>query len=74
MEMTPSLSAGCSVLCRTPGDIILVTLRMVRAQTQISRRGDHTQPQILNLIMMHNGKRCRESRQQQESQGLPSSV
>ena len=62
------------MLCWTPRDIILVTLRMVLAQSQISRRGDRIPPQILNLIMMHNRKRCREGRQQQGSQGMPSSV
>ena len=29
---------------------------------------------ILDLIMMQNGKRCREGRQQQEPRGIPSSV
>ena len=53
---------------------ILAISRMVPAQSQISRRGDRITPQILNLIMMQNGKRCREGRQQQESQGIPSSV
>ena len=54
--------------------IILVTLRMVPAQSRILRRGDHTPFQILNLMMMLNGKGCREGRQQQESHGIPSAV
>ena len=58
----------------TPKDIILVTVRIVLEQSQISRRGDHIPLQILNLHMMQNGKRCRYGRQQQESQGIPSSV
>ena len=62
------------MLRRTLRDIILVTLPMVPAQCQISWRGDHIPPPILNLIMMQNGKRCREGRQQQEFKGIPSSV
>ena len=37
-------TAGCSVLCRTPRDIILVTPRMMPAQSQISRRGNRIPP------------------------------
>ena len=45
---------------------VLVTLWMVPAQSQTSRRGDRIPPQILNLIIMQNEKRCREGRQQQD--------
>ena len=37
-----------------------VTLRMMVAQSQISRRAGHIPPQILNLLMMQNGNHCRE--------------
>ena len=62
------------MLRRTLRDIILVTLRMVPVQRRISRRGDHIALQILNLLMMQNGKRHCKSRQQQGSQGIPSSL
>ena len=62
------------MLPRTPRGIILVTLRMVLAQRMISRRGDHIPLQILNLLMMQNGKSDRKGRQQQGSQGIPSSL
>ena len=44
------------------------------AQSQISRGGDGILPRILNVLMMQNGRRYRKGRQQQESQGIPSSV
>ena len=53
-------SPGCSVLRRTPRGIILVILRMMPAQRQISRQAGHIPPQILNLLMMHNKNHCRE--------------
>ena len=62
------------MLRRTPRDIILVTLRMVPVQRRFSRRGDHIPIQILNLVMMQNGKSHCKSRQQQGSQGIPSSL
>ena len=60
------------VLHRTLRDIILITLRIVPAQSQTSPRGDHIPPQILTLSMMQSGKHYREGPQQQESQGIPS--
>ena len=62
------------MLRQTPRDIIPVTLWMVPVQSLISQRGDHIPPKILNLLMMQNGKSYCEGRQQQESQGIPSSV
>ena len=74
MEMTPSPVRRMFSAPSDSRDIILVTLRMVPAQSQISQPGDCIPPQILNSIMMQNGKRCHEGPQQQESQGIPSSV
>ena len=68
------LYAGCSVLCRTPRDIMPATLRIVPAHSQMSRQGDRIPPQILNLLMMQNGNRYLDGRQQQESQGIRSWV
>ena len=43
------------MLCRTPRDIIHVTLRLMSAQSQTFRRAGRIQPQILNLLMMQHG-------------------
>ena len=67
------LSAGFSVLRRTRRDIILATFWMGQAQRQISRRGDHILPQILNLLSMQNGRGFPKGWQLQESKGIPSS-
>ena len=50
------------------------TCRIAPARIQTSMRGDRIRPQVLNLLMMQNGKRYTEGPQQQESQGIPSSV
>ena len=67
-------SAGCSVLRRTPRDIILVTIRMMPAQIQISRRGGRILPQILNFLMMRNGNHCREGQPPPLSRGTQAMV
>ena len=67
-------SAGCSLPSRTPRDIILVTVWMMPAQSQISRPGGHIPPQILNLVMMQNGNHCREGQPPPLSRGTRAMV
>ena len=62
-------SAGCSVLRRAPRDIILVTLWMMPAQSQISRGASHLPLQILNSLMTQNGNHCREGQPPPEYPG-----
>ena len=51
MKMTPSPVCRMFRALSNSGDIILVTLRMMLAQSQISTRGDRIPPQIWNLFI-----------------------
>ena len=62
------------MLRRTPRDIILVTLLMMPAQSQISRWGGRIPPEILNLLMMQNGNHYREGQPPPLSRGTRAMV